>query len=112
MSSTLYCFATRAHLCIYFLLLATGITFLSFWQVQVPYTKSHFRRFREFHAYPFAQVPGRLQAILRFQLFLCASLFLLVYILFYFCPKNSANLIFSWFPPINPFIFSQLRYPT
>ena len=39
------------YLCtIYFLLLrATDITLSSFWQVQVPYTKSQFQRFREVH---------------------------------------------------------------
>ena len=39
-SSTLFCFATRAQLCIYFLLsTATGISLSFFWQVQAPYKK-------------------------------------------------------------------------
>ena len=40
--------ATRAHTCI-FLLSTTGLPFSSFWQVQVPYTKPQFQRFRVVH---------------------------------------------------------------
>ena len=43
-SSTSYCFAARAHLCI-----TTGIPLPSLWQVQVPYTKWQFQHFRVVH---------------------------------------------------------------
>ena len=49
-SSTLYCFATRAYLCMFFLLLSTtGVPLSSLWQVQAPCTKSQFQRFRVVH---------------------------------------------------------------
>ena len=41
----LYCFTTRAHLCIFFLPSITGVPLSSSWQIQVPYTKSQLRRF-------------------------------------------------------------------
>ena len=46
----LYCFATRAHLCISFLLLpTTGRPLPSFWKAQVCYTKLKFQRFHVAH---------------------------------------------------------------
>ena len=46
----LYRFATRAHLCLFLLLLpTTGMHLRSFWQVQVPYPKSQFQRLRVVH---------------------------------------------------------------
>ena len=50
-NSTLYRFALRARVCIYFLLLltATGTPLSNFWQVQVTCAKSQFQRFREVH---------------------------------------------------------------
>ena len=41
---TLFCFGTRAHLCV-FLLPSTGTRLCSSWWVQVPYTKLQFERF-------------------------------------------------------------------
>ena len=64
----LYRLVARAHLCIYILPLpATGVPLSSFWQIQVPYTKSQFQRLREkvhwavqmqFHSHPFVQPPS------------------------------------------------------
>ena len=48
-SSTLFSFATRAHLCIFFFLSTTGIPLSPFWLVQVPCTKLQFQRFRLVH---------------------------------------------------------------
>ena len=60
----------HGHICAnYFLLPATGIPLSSLWQVQLPYTNSQFRRFRElhwavrirFHFYPSAPPPVYLE---------------------------------------------------
>ena len=89
MSSTLYCFATRAHLCIFLLPSTTGIPLSSFWQVQVPCTKSQFQHFRvvhwavqiRFHSYIFSQPSSKsLKCFSSFTLFLSAS-FCLNYVL-------------------------------
>ena len=45
-SSTLVCIAARAALCAIFVHPTTGIRVCSFWQVQVPYTKTQFQHFR------------------------------------------------------------------
>ena len=49
MSSTLHCFATQAHLCVYASTSSSSgllvYLFFSFWQAQVPYTNSQFQRF-------------------------------------------------------------------
>ena len=52
LSYIICCFATRKHLCIYFLLFRVNydiyVPLSSSWQVQVPYTKVQFKRFRDF----------------------------------------------------------------
>ena len=45
----LYFFATRAYLCIFFLLPTTGLPLPFFWQIEVPYTKSQLQHFRVAH---------------------------------------------------------------
>ena len=117
----LYFFATRSHLCIFFVLPSTtSILLSSFWQVQVPYTKSQFQRFRcpwavqiHFHSYFFSSPPQIFKCSSSFTLFLSASLSLVPFFTSVLYPPNFSidTSISSWFPPIS-FHTSRLRYPT
>ena len=118
--STRYCFAPRAHLCI---LSPLDYWCASFWQVQVPYTKSQFQRFRVYNLLGRANTFSFLFLLLTPRkslsvpplspcfLTLAFPLCLILSFTSVLCPPNLSMYLFLVSSCILPY-FSRLRYPT
>ena len=115
----LYCFVTRTHLCIFFLLRLprTGMVGPgTLYEVAVPTLSIHLLgRANTFSFLPLLSTPRKfLKCSTFFTLFLSASISLLSILVFtsVLYPSNiSMDSISSWFPPMY-FMLSHLRYPT
>ena len=118
LSSTFYCFATGARVCIFLHLLpTTGIPLSSHWQVQTPCVEWQCQRFRvvhwavqiSFHSYLFSSPPVCLSCSSSFALFRSASLSLLSVLSFFavlYPPNFYMDSMSSWFPPLPVHTFS------